>query len=288
MKHTKLWTRVILVVVCLTTVISMISCVADMEIGNNTELGEQFLSYVINDDYDAAYALIKNTVNTTDFSNYWANIHFIAEGATAYDMEQIGWNINLSNGLTTRVAAYQVYFDNGKTALFRIVTRDDIDGIAGLHFSDVTDFLRHTDTFVPAVKIVLLVISVLSFAFVIWMFVDCLRRKIKYKVIWAILILFGFAFTITAGEQTGLNFALRFMIQRSTIAADPSIASVIIKLVVPVGAILYICLRKKITVVPSALTNTAENIEAPVTDSVSETEDTPISGEAQESNETNE
>ena len=288
MKHTKLWTRVILVVVCLTTVISMISCVADMEIGNNTELGEQFLSYVINDDYDAAYALIKNTVNTTDFSNYWANIHSIAEGATAYDMEQIGLNINLSNGLTTRVAAYQVYFDNGKTALFRIVTRDDIDGIAGLHFSDVTDFLRHTDTFVPAVKIVLLVISVLSFAFVIWMFVDCLRRKIKYKVIWAILILFGFAFTITAGEQTGLNFALRFMIQRSTIAADPSIASVIIKLVVPVGAILYICLRKKITVVPSALTNTAENIEAPVTDSVSETEDTPISGEAQESNETNE
>ena len=288
MKHTKLWTRVILVVVCLTTVISMISCVADMEIGNNTELGEQFLSYVINDDYDAAYALIKNTVNTTDFSNYWANIHSIAEGATAYDMEQIGLNINLSNGLTTRVAAYQVYFDNGKTALFRIVTRDDIDGIAGLHFSDVTDFLRHTDTFVPAVKIVLLVISVLAFAFVIWMFVDCLRRKIKYKVIWAILILFGFAFTITAGEQTGLNFALRFMIQRSTIAADPSIASVIIKLVVPVGAILYICLRKKITVVPSALTNTAENIEAPVTDSVSETEDTPISGEAQESNETNE
>ena len=37
----------------------------------------------------------------------------------------------------------------------------------------------------------------------------------------------------------------------STVQADPGLVAVVTKLVIPVGAILYLCLRKKFTVEPS-------------------------------------
>ena len=248
------------------------SCSADMEVGNNTELSEQFLTYVMREDYDAAYTLVKTTVNTTDFSNCWTMIRVLAEGAKTYDVKQIGWNVSAKNGLTTCTTAYEVYFDNGKTMLLQVVTRNDIQGIAGITFSDVTDFLNYTDSFVPFVNILLIVVSILSFAFVIWMFVDCLRRKMKLKVLWAILIFLGIAFTIASGEQTGFKFAIGLMIESNSIVADPSIMSVITKFVVPVGAILYLCLRKRLTVVPNVLADTANVAETPVIDGSLETD----------------
>ena len=82
------------------------------------------------------------------------------------------------------------------------------------------------------------------------MFVDCLRRKMKYKVVWAILIFFGLCFTFTVGETSNFSFNVGLFFQTSSIEADPGLLAVVTKLVIPVGAILYLCLRKKFTVEP--------------------------------------
>ncbi len=244
-------TRIILLILCVLTVLTLVSC-ADMDIGNNTVLAEQFMDHLMHDDYAAAYDMVKGAVSDGDFRAYWATIRPVVEDAEAYEMEQIGWNVNTANGLTARTTAYQVYPDNGRTVLLRIVTRDDIEGIAGIHFSDVTDFLNHTETFVPTVRIVLLVISALAFGFTVWMFVDCLRRKIKFKVLWAILIFGAFAVTVTSGETSAIQFNVGLALQTSTIVADPGLLAVVTKVAIPVGAILYCCLRKRFTIDPNA------------------------------------
>jgi hypothetical protein len=166
-------------------------------------------------------------------------------------MKQIGWNLNRSNGVTTRTTAYQAELDNGRIVLLRVVTQDGIEGIAGIHFSDITDFLASTEAFVPTVRIILWVVSALAVAFTVWMLVDCLRRKMKYKVVWAILIFFGLCFTFTVGETSNFSFNVGLFFQTSSIEADPGLLAVVTKLVIPVGAILYLCLRKKFTVDPS-------------------------------------
>ena len=292
MKASKLYMRAVLVILCIFTLLSLTACTADMENGNNTELGNQFLTHMIKDDYDAAYDMLKETVTPQDFINYWSSVRAIVQGAGTYEMEQIGWHMNISNGVTTRVSAYQVDLDNGKTALLRITTCDGIEGIAGVHFSDITSFIAETDSYVPVMKIVILIVSVLLIAFVIWMFVDCLRRKIRYKVLWAILIFFGTAFTITAGEQAGLRFSLGLMLQTGSVAVDPAIRSVIFKFVLPVGAIVYFILRKtpalKPTVPQETEGKTEESVEIPAVDTAAPQQETPSEGTEETSDKNNE
>jgi hypothetical protein len=230
---------------------TLISCTPDMDVGNNTELADQFMDHVIADDYDAAYGLVKATVSDPDFRAYWATVQTVADGAETYEIKQIGWNLNRSNGVTTRTTAHQAELDNGRIVLLRVVTQDGIEGIAGIHFSDITDFLASTEAFVPTVRIILWVVSALAVAFTVWMLVDCLRRKMKYKVVWAILIFFGLCFTFTVGETSNFSFNVGLFFQTSSIEADPGLLAVVTKLVIPVGAILYLCLRKKFTVEPS-------------------------------------
>lgn len=240
-----------LLLTALVLLAALISCTPDMDVGNNTELADQFMDHVIADDYDAAYGMVKTTVSDPDFRAYWATVQTVADGAEAYEMKQIGWNLNRSNGVTTRTTAYQAELDNGRTVLLRVVTQDGIAGIAGIHFSDITDFLASTEAFVPTVRVILWVVSALAVAFTVWMLVDCLRRKMKYKVVWAILIFFCLCFTFTVGQTSNFSFNVGLFFQTSSIEADPGLLAVVTKLVIPVGAILYLCLRKKFTVEPS-------------------------------------
>ena len=239
-----------LLMTALVLLAALISCTPDMDVGNNTELADQFMDHVIADDYDAAYGMVKATVTDPDFRAYWATVQTVADGAETYEMKQIGWNLNRSNGVTTRTTAYQAELDNGRTVLLRVVTQDGIEGIAGIHFSDITDFLASTEVFVPTVRVILWVVSALAMAFTVWMLVDCLRRKMKYKVVWAILIFFGLCFTFTVGETSNFSFNVGLFFQTSSIEADPGLLAVVTKLVIPVGAILFLCLRKKFTVEP--------------------------------------
>ncbi len=250
MNRTRFLMRTVVFTLCLLLSVSLFSCSADMDIGNNTELGEQFVSCVIKDDYDSAYDLVKEAVGDAEFKDYWATLQPAVKGASSYEIEQIGWNINTTNGITTRTTAYQVYFDNEESFLLRITTRDDIGGIAGVHFSNISKFLSVTDRVVPTARVILTVISILSYGLVIWMFVDCLRRKIKQKVLWAIVVFFGVTITLTIGESLGLKFFIGLMLQNNTIVADPGIMAVSTKLVFPVGAIVYFFLRKKLTLIP--------------------------------------
>jgi hypothetical protein len=205
---------------------------------------------VIADDYDSAYSLVKATVTDPDFRDYWETIRSVAEGAETYTKLPVQRNATRSGGVTTITTAYQVNLDNGRTVLLRVVIRDGIEGIAGIHFSDITEFIHTTDTYVPVLQAIVMVFSLLCMAFTIWMFVDCLRRKMKYKVVWAILTVFGIALNLTVGETFSFTFHIGLFVQMSTIQVDPGLVAVVTKLVIPVGAILYLCLRKKFTIDP--------------------------------------
>ena len=239
-----------LLLAALLLLLTLTACLPDTDIGNNTELAEQFLDHVVANDYDAAYGMVKATVTDPDFRAYWSSIQTAAEGAETYELRQIGWQVNTSNGVTTRTTAYQVYLDNDCIVLLRVVTQDGIEGIAGIHFSDITEFIRSTDTYVPVLQTILLVFSLLCIAFTVWMFVDCLRRKMKYKAVWAILTVFGIALNVTLGESSSFSVNVGLFVQMSQAEVDPGLVAVVTRLVIPVGAILYLCLRKKFTVTP--------------------------------------
>ena len=240
-----------LLMIALILLATLTSCTPEVDYGNSIKLSDQFMDHVIADDYDSAYGMVKATVTDPDFRDYWETIRSVAEGAETYTKLPVQRNATRSGGVTTITTAYQVNLDNGRIVLLRVVTQDGIEGIAGIHFSDITEFIHTTDTYVPVLQAIVLVFSLLCMAFTIWMFVDCLRRKMKYKHVWALLTVFGIALNLTVGETFSFTFNIGLFVQMSTVQVDPGLVAVVTKLVIPVGAILYLCLRKKFTVDPS-------------------------------------
>ena len=283
-----------LVLTALVLLSTLISCTPEVDYGGSIELSDQFMDHVIANDYDSAYAMVKATVTDPDFRDYWETIRSVAEGAETYTKLPVQRNATRSGGVTTITTAYQVNLDNGRIVLLRVVIQDGIEGIAGIHFSDITEFIHTTDTYIPVLQAIVLVYSLHCMAFTIWMFVDCLRRKMKYKVVWAILTVFGIALNLTVGETFSFSFHIGLFVQMSTVQADPGLVAVVSKLVIPVGAILYLCLRKKFTVDPSkpegedlpdpfAQTETEPTAEA---DDTAQTEaDTTVEADTQEGGE---
>ena len=240
-----------LLMTALVLLVTLTSCTPEVDYGNSIKLSDQFMDHVIADDYDSAYGMVKATVTDPDFRDYWETIRSVAEGAETYTKLPVQRNATRSGGVTTITTAYQVNLDNGRIVLLRVVTQDGIEGIAGIHFSDITEFIHTTDTYVPVLQAIVMVFSLLCMAFTIWMFVDCLRRKMKYKFVWAILTVFGIALNLTVGETFSFSFNIGLFVQMSTVQVDPGLVAVVTKLVTPVGAILYLCLRKKFTAEPS-------------------------------------
>ncbi len=252
MKKIKIIICALLFSLCL---FSLCSCTADMNVGNNTVLAEQFMDYLVENESENAFELFENNVTLQEFSGFWDKLNPIVDGAKSYEMKQVGWNINLSNGKTSRTTAYQIDLDNGKKALLQVVTCDGSDGIYGLNLVDTTEFIADTNSFVPIVNLVLKVISIASIGFCIWMIVDCVRRNIKLKWLWIIVICLGVSFSLTLGEKFGISFMLGLFAAFSKIVADPSILSVIATVVIPVGAIVYFFLRKQLTITPNSEAN---------------------------------
>lgn len=245
------------VLLCLALVMLLSACGMDTDVSRNDGLAEQFVAYALQDDYTAAYDLCRNAGSNEDFRACWDILQMAVEGAETYEMHQVGWHTNMVNGVTTRTSTYRTTLDNGRILLLEFATEDGVEGLVGFHFSDATDFVEHTEAFVPVWDTVLAVFSILCHAFCIWLLVDCLRRKMKYKVLWAILCFAGVTLTVTVGESFGFNFMVGLQTSFSTISADIARMVTVTKVVIPVGAILYCCLRKRFTIPPTASAETA-------------------------------
>ena len=128
-----------------------------------------------------------------------------------------------------------------------IYTRDGIEGIAGLNFLDSTTFVKKTE-FLNVVNIFLIVFSIACFAFSIWMFVDCLKRCKKYKVLWAILTLGYTGFSLTTGPST-FKFFFRFSLLAglTNVSTDRTALTVTLNVILPIGALIYCIIRKRLT-----------------------------------------
>lgn len=250
MKVRRIGLRVVPVILCFLAVVSLAACgISEDDVDF---LGARFLECVMADDYDSAYDMVQSTVSDEDFRAYWKDIRAVAEGADLYVTENTAWKSGTADGAVYATATYLVRFNNGKTAVLRITARTDYPAIAGIHFSDVTEFLEDTASSVRVWRTVLTVIHILSMGFALWAFVDCLRRKMRYKALWAVLIFFGTTLTVAVGQTFNLHFDVGLILQRATAVADAGLLSVVGRVTVPLGAILYCCLRKRFLVDPTA------------------------------------
>ncbi|MBQ1225969.1 MAG: hypothetical protein IIX75_02640 [Clostridia bacterium] len=234
-------------------------------------LCEEFLDYVIEDNRSAAYDMCKNVASEKEFNTVWEYVRAIFKDSKSYELKQMRWDKNTKNGVTSTTVTFEATTDDEKICMIYLVTMPEIEGIAGVHFTDVTEFVEKTKG-VEAVNIILRIVSLAVFGFVIWMFVDCMKRSIKKKVLWAIIICAGFAVSVTYGAGFGLNFRLTIPFALSGIGINLATLTTTITLALPLGAIIYFFARKKLP-----LKETVQNISAEASQETPDSDSNPES-----------
>ena len=263
-------------------VISFASCGSmETERGNEIKVQcEAMIDALIAGDENAAYAVFAKEMDRNAFSQSFPTLCGYVDGVETYELTQIGWYTGMDNG----VGYYRATFDMTSNVGDFTVEAMEVDGYDGLYnfrivsdedYENATENYTGTITKMKGASPVqwgFIVFSALCLAFVIWMLVDCIKRKIKYKVLWIILILFGaLAFTVNVG-QNGVNFnsMIAMTIFSYSYLQIYAAGVSVLKITFPIGAVVYLILRKKFTVKPvaeenaeaAAVTETAETMDA--------------------------
>ena len=229
-------------------------------------LGATFLDYVIQNDYASAYDMAKHVASEEEFGSVWNEMRNVLKDSQSYEMELQGWYQNTTNGVTTTEVIFEIITDDEKICQLRIYTTDGVEGIAGLHFLDSTEFIQKTELlWIP--NVFLGIFSLLCVGFGVWMFVDCLKRRLRYKVLWAIITWIYAGFSVTIGS-TGVNFNTHFLfaVPLTRISAEPSILAITVAGFLPIGAIFYFFMRKRLTLPKEVQTEIADGVSEQATE----------------------
>ena len=203
---------------------------------------KNILDGIIAKDYETTRSIFGDIASDEAFGEFFATMSSMLEGTRSYELKQIGWHTRIDNGISSYSVTFEMETDSAERYIIEIHFFKDDNSL--YHFNVVPAYSVDPKIMIPT-QIGLAIVSIAACAFCIFMIIDCAKRKINKKALWIILILIGVSFTCIFGNELGFNFMTSFIFPISTIKTDG--LSVAIKLTVPVGAIVYCCLRKKLT-----------------------------------------
>ncbi|MBQ1231950.1 MAG: hypothetical protein IIX86_00315 [Clostridia bacterium] len=200
---------------------------------------------VIAEDKDAAmdFMELMPVQSQAQLDAFWNELLRIYDGAETYEIKFVSWNTTYSYTDQTQITdvVYQVKADTKATAEFRLVynTNDFLYGI------NVTDITPKNTAVIITVRVLLIVYFLLTIAFCVWMMVDCIKRPIRLKVLWFILIWIAVLLQFSlVGTSLGFRFIFGLITRCGIIQA--TVSSFLLRIPVPVGALIYFFVRKKL------------------------------------------
>ena len=219
----------------------------------------EFLDLLIKKDYSAAYEYFSG-VDKESFYEFCGRMSAELEGVEEFSLKQTKWSRTTKNGVTYYSYTFEMLTDKDKSYVVETVYLAEDDSF---YTFNITGQTALSSTEIMPFKLITLALSLASIGFCVWMVIDCARRRLRKKALWIILILCGFAFTVTFGYNFGINFSLMLALPLWQVTSDSLCTS--IKASVPLGAIIYCILRNKITVPTlfheAQFTDITENIE---------------------------
>lgn len=223
---------------------------------------------VIANDKNAAVVFMEHVpiASQAQLDAFWNELLRIYDGASTYKIKFISWNTTYSftdqSSLTTVV--YQAKADTKACAEFKL-TYDGEDLLCGINVTDVTE---RSSPVIIIVRVLLILGFAASLALCIWMTVDCVKRPIRFKVLWIILIWVSVILQVSMiGTSFRFNFTFTVIPTWGSLLA--TVSSTLLRIPVPVGALIYRAVRKKIK--PKASKQSTEVPAEPTTDDLAST-----------------
>lgn len=214
-----------------------------------TQTTEAVLDCLIAGDTQGAWAYCADAGTKEEFETFYGQIKPLLEGIDSYTLEPYHVNVNVTNGITTKSLRYLL--TSGETQLWvTATTEENVDTLVGLNIYMVT---TETGTLSTAkdndvAQWVLLVIGMAEIALMLVVLVDCIRHKMKQKWLWILLILLGGVTLLLTATPQGTNVRFNFGLFLSSYTAllKYNTGGFTLRLLVPVGSIVYLCMRKSL------------------------------------------
>lgn len=269
----------ILCILILSVVFLCSGCAVNLQDFENAKVrqyAETMLDALIADDFESAYALVNGMCSESEFSGIFDQMQSVVGSTEIYELKllSIHVNSNITNGERKNITSsvYEMTTDSG-----RIIVSLQVEEQLGLYSFYLTPYEKtdyyHTGTLQNMENATLgqwlfLLLNVVSIGVAVFAVVDCCRRKIKKKVLWILLVIFGFVtLGITAAATAvRMNFNLGWITAYSAWIRYGS-GAVTIRLLLPAGAIAYFAARRSLLQSPISdmvlpETDTADNASA--------------------------
>lgn len=256
MKHDR---RFILFALAAFLLLSCIGCSRVPGFMENKELRgytEAMLNAMIDNDYDAGYALVADVCTEAEFHSLFTETCELFGDADTYELMllNISQNRSFNNGETVRSAQASYRMTVGSERyIITVAMHSSYEKLASFYINDYekTDYYRTgelgTMEGANAFQWAILLSNAVSVALIAFTLVDACRRKIKLKPLWIVLILLGLVsvgMTLGAG-QFRFNFNMGWLFSYSALILCGG-GTTVFRVMLPVGAIVYLILRNRL------------------------------------------
>ena len=258
-------------VVILTVLMLCSGCGAVLQELENAEVRqstEEMLNALIANDFQTAYSLVSKICAEEDFKPTFTQMRELLGNADTYELKllSIYTNGTLTNGQKIRSvnSTYEMTTNSGRVIVS--VRMDDRIGLSSFYLSpyEKTDYY-FTGTLenmkdATGLQWCFLLLNVVAIGFTVFALVDCSRQKIKKKALWILLLLIGFVSVgaTIAAASIRLNFNVGWITAYSALIRYGS-GTVMLRLMLPVGTIIYFAMRRSLLKQSTPAIVTSEN-----------------------------
>lgn len=223
----------------------------DASLRQSTQL---MLDSLIHDDFDSAYALISGAVTKEQFQPLYDGLLPILQNVESYELIASYKAAKVTDD-ASYVAVRYLFVAQDLKLVVEATRQEGVEGLIGFL---VNEYQETTVTGTvgsmkgaDAGQWIFLVIALAEVGFIMWMLVDCCRRKIHRKWLWLLVVALGsVALNISLGSGFQIHMNVGLFLNLYTALLRYTTGEVTVRLMVPLGAVLYLCLRKKLLAQP--------------------------------------
>lgn len=236
--------------VCFTlAIISMNSCSGLYYDSDEVhDVTDEFIDAIIENDKEEAYELTKNIYTEKEFADIYNDFRTMLENVGEYDLEAIENHTEMDNGSKKINVLYVMDVGEEKFVVDSTVS-STADGLNYIYINEYDEAVEEGYIVISthgAPNLIFRLILLAELVFLIIVVVDCAKHNIKRKALWLVIIVLGCVTFIIMGEDGGLFARLNLLEVLGTYLNTYSDNSFEMGISVPVGAIVYLIMRKKL------------------------------------------
>lgn len=232
---------------------------------------EEMLDSILANDLDGAYALMSDVCSKQQFASVFTQIRELVGNESEYKLSllRIYYNTNVNDGqkVDSVSATYKITC-GGKDYVIDVKADSLHKDLAAFYITPYENSEYYqTGTLgsmkgANTVQWILLLSNLISIALCIWALIDCSHRRIKKKWLIITMIILGFmslSVSIAAGY---LNFNWSFIsYAKYTALILYGNGALNLRFMIPLGAIIYFIIRKRITKTDGEITQNGEAVQ---------------------------